>query len=59
MESIFNQKAIINNNNALLEKEDMKSKPVSSHSCYNFCPKCGIDTTQFSHEDTCPHALTA
>lgn len=23
---------------------------------YSFCPKCGIDTTQFSHEDHCPHA---
>lgn len=28
----------------------------SSQGCYTFCPKCGIDTTQFSHEDSCPHA---
>ncbi len=39
--------------------QEVKNAGETSHSCYNFCPKCGIDTTQFSHEDTCPHALTA
>lgn len=28
---------------------------AQSHSCYSFCPKCGVDITQFSHEDHCPH----
>jgi hypothetical protein len=27
-----------------------------TQSCYSFCPKCGVDITQFSHEDNCPHA---
>lgn len=29
---------------------------IQFESEYDFCPKCGVDITQFSHEDHCPHA---
>lgn len=27
---------------------------AQSHSCYSFCPRCGVDVAQFSHDDNCP-----
>lgn len=32
---------------------------TGTHSCYSFCPKCGVDITQFSHENNCPKAKHA
>ncbi|KAI8094120.1 hypothetical protein BDF21DRAFT_408054 [Thamnidium elegans] len=29
---------------------------AQSHSCYSFCPRCGVDVAQFSHDDNCPLA---
>jgi hypothetical protein len=31
-------------------------KTSDSFSSYSFCPKCGVDITQFSHEDHCSQA---
>lgn len=33
--------------------------PVCWSDYYNFCPSCGVDVSQFSHEAHCPYARVA
>ncbi|KAI9022256.1 hypothetical protein CLU79DRAFT_751855 [Phycomyces nitens] len=34
--------------------QSTKTTPLSFELYYSFCPKCGVDVSQFSHEDFCP-----
>ncbi|KAG2224832.1 hypothetical protein INT45_008014 [Circinella minor] len=42
---------IMNNNNTI----ESLSTPTCQATHYSFCPGCGVDVSQFSHEGSCPY----
>ncbi|KAL0087188.1 hypothetical protein F4703DRAFT_1979203 [Phycomyces blakesleeanus] len=44
----------ITSTSAISTQTTQSSTPLSFELYYSFCPKCGVDVSQFSHEDFCP-----